>query len=291
MSSEQRRSDPKRTAILAVHGMGSQRPFDTVRGIIDAIWLQGQNPGASGKRMWTHPEQNGVDIDLPVATTKSTPQVDFHELYWAHLMSETRAVAVLLWLFELARRGPHLKRRMRGLYWGVLSFLALLILSVSLLAIQFVVLFVGKIAQLTGGFPVNAKFQAAQFQIDFEFLWFVRVALATFTIVLLFISFAAMYHKAFRLAGWAVMAAAMTGLGLVAVFWLGPFEILTNVLLPTLVALALATIAMGRPGLCGLLIAYASSVFGFVILLVLLVLNCSPDICSSLRLDYSPRRR
>ena len=42
MSSEQRRSDPKRTAILAVHGMGSQRPFDTVRGIIDAIWLQGQ---------------------------------------------------------------------------------------------------------------------------------------------------------------------------------------------------------------------------------------------------------
>ena len=30
--------------------------------------------------------------------------VDFHELYWAHLMSETKAVAVLLWLYELCAK-------------------------------------------------------------------------------------------------------------------------------------------------------------------------------------------
>ena len=98
----------KRTAVLVVHGMGSQRPLDTVRGIVDAVWLEGDKTARGLRRIWTHPERSGVDdIDLPVITTNFIPdthrRTDFHELYWAHLMSETRAVAVLLWLFELAR--------------------------------------------------------------------------------------------------------------------------------------------------------------------------------------------
>ena len=28
-----------RTAVLVVHGMGSQRPLETVRGIINAVWF------------------------------------------------------------------------------------------------------------------------------------------------------------------------------------------------------------------------------------------------------------
>src|SRR5262245_56836589 len=144
-----RHSDRKRTAVLVVHGMGSQRPLESVRGVVQAVWL-GKTPRTSRKRMWTHPEQRGTDIDLPVITIDSIPPrrpippdsipsrrpirpVDFHELYWAHLMSETRAVAVLLWLFELARRGPNLRPSIRSVYWGSLVFLALLILSVSLL--------------------------------------------------------------------------------------------------------------------------------------------------------------
>ena len=109
--------------------------------------------------MWTHPEQNGVDIDLPVATTEGRHRrLIFTSCIGAHLMSETRAVAVLLWLFELARRGPHLKRRMRGLYWGVLLSCITCHSQRQSFSDKFVVLFVGKIAQLTGGFPVNAKF-------------------------------------------------------------------------------------------------------------------------------------
>src|SRR5437868_4064688 len=90
----------KRTAILVVHGIGSQRALETVRGVMRGVWLDRDNPADKGKRVWTHPEKDVSDIDLPVITTSAVPdskdnrRVDFHELYWAHLMSETKAVAV-----------------------------------------------------------------------------------------------------------------------------------------------------------------------------------------------------
>src|SRR4051794_26785153 len=111
---------PKKTAVLVVHGMGSQRPLQTVRGIVDALY---PDAGRVNKvKIWNHPERTGTDIDLPVVTAipidKDGRRIDFHEIYWAHLMSETRAVAVLLWLFELVRKGPWLKPGMRSLWYG-----------------------------------------------------------------------------------------------------------------------------------------------------------------------------
>src|SRR6185295_19778627 len=107
----------KRTAVVVVHGIGSQRALETVRGVIRAVWSDGESADDARKRIWTHPEETANDIDLAVMTTNTVPDthdcvVDFHELYWAHLMSETKAVAVLLWLFELARKGPNMKEGM-----------------------------------------------------------------------------------------------------------------------------------------------------------------------------------
>ena len=134
---------PIRTAVLVVHGMGLQRPLDTVRGIIKAVWLSGADADKNNK-IWFHPERSGVDIDLPVITTSWIPgldtkrSVDFHELYWSHLMSETPSLAVLLWLFELARKGPRLKPNMQ-LIWGAATlFLVLMILSTSMIVLQLI---------------------------------------------------------------------------------------------------------------------------------------------------------
>jgi hypothetical protein len=129
----------RKTAVLVVHGMGSQRPLATLRGLVDAVWLD--NGAAGQKRVWFHPELSGIDLDLPVITggapsKEGMQKVDFHEFYWAHLMSETRAVAVLLWLFELARKGPRLNPGIGALWWGSAIFLSFLILSVAFLAIQ-----------------------------------------------------------------------------------------------------------------------------------------------------------
>jgi pimeloyl-ACP methyl ester carboxylesterase len=136
-----------RTAVLVVHGMGSQRPLETVRGVINAVWFDNDDHTAGNKRLWSHPEPSGVDLDLTVMTTNDIPGAarvaDFHELYWAHLLSETKAVAVLLWLFELARKGPRLRTAINGLWWCGTVFLCLLILSVSLAAVRTLTWFAG----------------------------------------------------------------------------------------------------------------------------------------------------
>jgi hypothetical protein len=132
----------KRTAVLAVHGIGSQRALETVRGVIRGVWLDEANPNDKGRRLWTHPERSGVDIDLSVMTTNAVPRskdgrvVDFHELYWAHLMSETKAVAVLLWLYELCRKGPIMRPGLNGLWWAASIFLCLMNLSFAVLALR-----------------------------------------------------------------------------------------------------------------------------------------------------------
>ena len=61
----------KRTAILVVHGIGSQRALETVRGVIRGVWLDRKNPADKDKRIWTHPEKDGADIDLSVMTTRT----------------------------------------------------------------------------------------------------------------------------------------------------------------------------------------------------------------------------
>ncbi|MBR1223423.1 efflux RND transporter permease subunit [Bradyrhizobium sp. AUGA SZCCT0176] len=144
----------KRTAILVVHGIGSQRALETVRGVIRGVWLDEKNPADKGKRIWTHPERDGSDIDLAVMTTNRVPDspdgrlVDFHELYWAHLMSETKAVAVLLWLYELVRKGPIMKLGMNGLWWAAAIFLCLMNLSFAVLVLQGIFLFSQNSAQI-----------------------------------------------------------------------------------------------------------------------------------------------
>lgn len=242
------RIDEKRTAVLVVHGMGSQRPLDTVRGIADAVWLEGDETPANPRRIWTHPERSGIDdIDLPVITTSSNERrrrIDFHELYWAHLMSETRAVAVLLWLFELARTGPRLRPSIGAAYWAALTFLAALVLSASLIAVQVIVQFAALVAKAT-----RYTFFGYD-QHSLAYVLFGSIAVSALVAMV-----AALWQRAFRLV--AIFSA--IGVGFVLLFALESFhEDIAEVLTPALLPLAVATIViyftMGRWGLAGLLI-------------------------------------
>jgi hypothetical protein len=248
----------KRTAVLVVHGMGSQRPLDTVRGVVEAVWLESDHGAKAQRRIWTHPERSGVDIDLPVITTSFVAgtdhrRIDFHELYWAHLMSETRAVAVLLWLCELARKGPRLKPAISALYWGALIFLNLLVLSVSLLAIQFVVHFLTWIADIRG---------------DLHSL--ILVLALVLTVVSGAVFLFAIVQKAFRVAAYAAVILVAASAGLLLADMFEPIaELLTVLLLPTLVAGVVIAFTMGGWGLAGLVVVLALSAVGLVAGLVL----------------------
>ena len=241
----------KRTAVLVVHGMGSQRPLETVRGVVDAVWLEGDHSARGARRTWTHPKLSGVDIDLPVITTNFVPgadhrRVDFHELYWAHLMSETRAVAVLLWLFDLARMGPRLKPSIRVLYWGAVVFLAFLVLSVSLLATQSASQIVRWVIEMAHKRTPNVS--------NFHVLVYMALVMVVVASAITAAVFA--WSKSVRLA---LPSAGLAIFAILAFVTMARHqhgaEILTNLLLPILLAALVIHFTMGRWGIAGLAVA------------------------------------
>jgi hypothetical protein len=148
----------KRTAVLIVHGMGNQRPLETLRGIVQAVWSTDHSLGGPEPKHWVHfkrvaSRREKSDADLPVITTSGMTgtgrQVDFHEFYWAHVMAETRLAAVLIWLFEFVRKGPAPMRRDIKLFWILaVPFLIATIVALSVL--------LGELGRwLLGGDPVN----------------------------------------------------------------------------------------------------------------------------------------
>lgn len=240
---------PKRTAVLVVHGMGLQRPLDTVREIVNAVWLGGAESGDE-RRIWVHPERSGTDLDLPVITTNPIGgtdgrRADFHELYWSHLMSETRSVAVLLWLFELVRKGPRLNRGMNEVWWGGAVFLVLAIQSVSLLLL------------LAAARSAHIVDQPASLLIA-PIQMFLILGVAT--------TIAFTFQRAMRIAKWsAIFTVVLAGVYLVVTFTPQTEQFVTN-LLPTALALMITIILMGtRWGLPAFAVAYAMA-FSFELL-------------------------
>ncbi|MDP3548321.1 MAG: hypothetical protein Q8S29_19270 [Phreatobacter sp.] len=96
-----------RTAVLVFHGIGDQRPMETMLGVVNAVLGEPGEPGAIGRWIKPYVGKDG-SFDLKSVSTKAVGsegrRYDFFELYWADLMSGTRLVAVLLWLCDLARR-------------------------------------------------------------------------------------------------------------------------------------------------------------------------------------------
>lgn len=104
-----------RTAVVVFHGIGDQRPMETMLGVVDAVLGEGEIDREAARRKgaiprWIKPyvgEDGSFDLKSvttpPLGMTEKR-RYDFFELYWAHLMSGTRFVAVLLWLCDLAKR-------------------------------------------------------------------------------------------------------------------------------------------------------------------------------------------
>jgi len=233
----------KRTAILVVHGIGSQRALETVRGVIRGVWLDRKNPADKDKRIWTHPEKDGADIDLSVMTTNKVPDskdgraVDFHELYWAHLMSETKAVAVLLWLYELCRKGPIMKLGMNGLWWAAAIFLCLMNLSFAVLALEGIFLFSRNSAQIMLVAPFLLLFASILLGLLVACWWKAARLIRVLVIPLV------------------VGAVLMVGYVIVGQNFPGAqgipdgVELVTLIALPTLIALIATVLIMGKQGL------------------------------------------
>lgn len=99
-------------AVLLIHGIGEQRPMDTLRGFVRQAWTLNTNAHRAGfdaDAVWSKPYPLSQDFELRRLTTPTNlngVRTDFYELYWAHLMRGTRWRHIFAWLRTLLVRAP-----------------------------------------------------------------------------------------------------------------------------------------------------------------------------------------
>ncbi|QJR15906.1 hypothetical protein [Usitatibacter palustris] len=121
----------KRQAVLLIHGVGEQRPMDTLRGFAEAVWstYADIHNKYAGTSLWSKPDSVSRSFELRRLTTpQNTAGVEthFYEFYWAHLMKGTKYGHVWAWARSLLLRWP--TSVPKHLFW-VYIFIWLLILA------------------------------------------------------------------------------------------------------------------------------------------------------------------
>lgn len=109
-------------AVLLIHGIGEQRPMDTLRGFVDTVWTSHadiQNTFA-GSASWSKPDTVSESFELRRLTTARNAKgirTDFFEFYWAHLMQGTTYGHLFAWVKSLLWRNPRtVPRHLLGVY-------------------------------------------------------------------------------------------------------------------------------------------------------------------------------
>ena len=147
-SAAQPTSATPKQAILVIHGMGEQKPMDTIRDFVRAAW---QTDNAIHNRetkfpkpdeVWSKPDGRTGSLELRRITTppsigtdvfKAGVRSDFYELYWADLSGGSTWSEVKDWIAGLLLRNPF-TRVPRGVFlaWVLLWFAALMVIVLAI---------------------------------------------------------------------------------------------------------------------------------------------------------------
>lgn len=115
-------------AVIVVHGMGEQRPLETLREFVEGVY--GENPSLAGEEdiklqgmlgtaeddpappdnmVWIVPDKATGSAELRrISTPKNSANIrtDFYEFYWADVMQGTPLELLFEWLQGLLLRSP-----------------------------------------------------------------------------------------------------------------------------------------------------------------------------------------
>ena len=104
---------------MVIHGIGEQRPMDTITDFVRAVWETDPDVCRNGKPLpaetWSKPDVRTGSLELRRITTReSTPtpafprgaRSDFYELYWADLSAGSTWDEVRSWVAGLLCRNP-----------------------------------------------------------------------------------------------------------------------------------------------------------------------------------------
>ena len=111
-------------AVLLIHGIGEQRPMDTLRGFVNAVWTTNTKihlPHIDANHVWSKPYKLSENFELRRLTTPENTgglRTDFFEFYWAHMMRGTKVAHVIAWAKHLLLRWPRdVPSHLRTLYY------------------------------------------------------------------------------------------------------------------------------------------------------------------------------
>jgi hypothetical protein len=115
-------------AVIVIHGIGEQHPGATLRNVIASSALT----DPVGERVWIKPDRRSESFELRKVTLKADfegklPRTDVFELYWAHMIRDTRLGQVIGWARKLLLRRP--PQRLRGAWvalWSLIVAVAVL---------------------------------------------------------------------------------------------------------------------------------------------------------------------
>jgi hypothetical protein len=136
-------------AVIIVHGMGEQRPMDTLKSFVSTVWEQDRktsDPDARPEpnKVWSKPDSRSGSLELRRITTRESRKsraypvgvrTDFYELYWADLTAGSTWQQFLAWMkYLLFRRPSHVPKNLKPA-WRALWLLTLLCTALALLTI------------------------------------------------------------------------------------------------------------------------------------------------------------
>ena len=104
-------------AVVVIHGMGEQRPMDTIKAFVKAVWEADEvitaNKLPHPTQVWSKPDVRTGSLELRRITTReSIPsasfphgvRTDFYELYWADLTAGSTWDQLTGWVHGLLLR-------------------------------------------------------------------------------------------------------------------------------------------------------------------------------------------
>lgn len=92
-----------RQAVILIHGIGEQRPMDTVRGFADQVLPLSPKHGC---RYWSKPDAASESFELRRLRGAVEPVTDVYEFYWAHHVEGTKLEHIWHWFKTLLIRWP-----------------------------------------------------------------------------------------------------------------------------------------------------------------------------------------
>lgn len=96
-----------RQAVVIIHGMGEQRPMDTLRSFVQGItyWIKnGERSRDTKPYYWSRPDGISEMYETRRVTMQKhggNPKTDFYEFYWAHHMRNTSFEHLVPWMKKL----------------------------------------------------------------------------------------------------------------------------------------------------------------------------------------------